>query len=284
MPHGPIVDSHVHLWNPGRFRMSWLDGNERIGRPFGLAEYRQHTAGIEVEGIVYLEVAIDPSYRLLEAKWVSALPPEGPPILGIVPSAPLEDGDCVRGYLDELVTIDPRIKGVRRLIQDEPDDEFCARPGYIRGTRILAEYGLSSDLCIYHRQLPALLRLVRACPDVSFVLDHIGKPDIAAQLLDPWRQQIRELASFPNVMCKLSGMATEADHQSWTADDLKPYVEHILESFGEDRVMYGGDWPVVLMASPYKRWADTLDELTAGLSDAAKRKLWNENARRFYRL
>jgi L-fuconolactonase len=284
MPLGPIVDSHVHLWDPTRFRMPWLDGNERIGRPFGLADYREHTAGIDVEGIVYLQVEVDPAYALLEAQWVADLPPEGPPVLAIVPWAPLEDGDRARSFLDALVKIDPRIKGVRRLYQDEPDDDFCVRPDFVRGVQILAEYGLSFDLCGYHRHLRNTVTLVRSCPDVDFVLDHISKPDIARRLEQPWRDEIRELASLPNVVCKLSGMVTEADKENWAVDDLKPYAEHVLASFGEDRVMFGGDWPVVLMASPYRRWANAVDQLTAGLSDGAKRKLWNGNARRFYRL
>jgi L-fuconolactonase len=284
MPLGPIVDSHVHLWDPTRFRMSWLDGNERIGKPFGLAEYREHTAGLDVEGIVYLQVEVNPAYALLEARWVADLPPDGPPILAIVPWAPLEDGDCARSFLGAMVAVDPRITSIRRLIQDEPDDDFCVRPGFIRGVQILAEYNLNFDICIYHRHLKNAITLVRACPNVSFVLDHIAKPDIKAGLLDPWRAEIRELAAMPNVMCKLSGMATEADKEAWTVDDLRPYAEHILASFGEDRVMFGGDWPVVLMASSYRRWAESLDQITAGLSDGAKRKLWNENARRFYRV
>ena len=284
MPPGPIVDSHVHLWDPTRFRMPWLDGNERIGKPFGLAEFREHSAGIEVEGIVYLQVEVTPPYALLEAQWVADQPAGGPPIVGIVPWAPLEDGDRARSFLDAMVAIDPRIKGVRRLYQSEPDLDFCIRPDFIRGVQILPEYSLSFDLGVFNQHLKNTIALIRACPDVSFVLDHIGKPDIKGGMVQPWRDEIRELASFPNVVCKVSGMVTEADPDAWTTAELRPYVEHVLESFGEDRVMFGGDWPVVLMASPYRRWVETLDEITAGLSDAAKRKLWNANARRFYRL
>ena len=284
MPPGPIVDSHVHLWDPTRFRMPWLDGNERIGKPFGLAEFREHSAGIEVEGIVYLQVEVTPPYALLEAQWVADQPAGGPPIVGIVPWAPLEDGDRARSFLDAMVAIDPRIKGVRRLYQSEPDLDFCIRPDFIRGVQILPEYSLSFDLGVFNQHLKNTIALIRACPDVSFVLDHIGKPDIKGGMVQPWRDEIRELASFPNVVCKVSGMVTEADPDAWTTAELRPYVEHVLESFGEDRVRFGGDWPVVLMASPYRRWVETLDEITAGLSDAAKRKLWNANARRFYRL
>jgi len=149
---------------------------------------------------------------------------------------------------------------------------------------LLVEYGLSCDICIYHPQLAATVELVRQCPEVQFILDHLGKPAIKDHLLEPWRAQLAELASLPNVICKISGAATEADHQNWQADDLAPYIGHALAVFGEDRVAFGGDWPVVLMAAPYSRWVATLDALTTQLSPEAKRKLWAENARRFYRL
>jgi L-fuconolactonase len=282
MPDVPIVDSHVHLWDPTRFRMSWLDGSPSIDKPMGLAEYREHTAGLPVEGMVYLQVEVEPAYGLMEARWAAERADEEPRLQAIVAWAPLEFGEQARAYLDELVTVDRRIKGVRRLIQSE-SLEFVTQPRFVRGVQLLPDYGLSFDICIKHPQLAGTLEMVRQCPNVSFVLDHIGKPDIATGLLDPWRSEIRQLATFPNVICKISGMVTEADHARWTADDLRPYIEHVLEAFGEDRVAFGGDWPVALLASPYKRWVDTLDQLTAGLSVGAKRKLWGENARRFYR-
>ncbi|MCC6177182.1 MAG: amidohydrolase family protein [Chloroflexi bacterium] len=284
MPPVPIVDSHVHLWDPTRFRMPWLDGNPVLDRRFGLSDFRGHSAGIDVEAIVYLQVEVKPPYALLEAQWVAGLDPSGRIIQGIVPWAPLEDGECARSFLDALVTVDSRIKGVRRLYQAEPDVDFCIQPAFVRGVQLLAEYGLSFDLGVRYRQLANTIALVRACPDVSFVVDHIGKPDIAARMTSPWYGEIRALASFPNVFCKISGMVTEASRETWTAADLRPYVAHAIEVFGEDRVMFGGDWPVVLMASSYRRWVETLSELTSGLSDEAKRKLWHDNARRFYRL
>jgi L-fuconolactonase len=284
MPLGPIVDSHVHLWDPTRFRMTWLDGNDTLDKPYGLADYRRHTQGVDVESFVYLQVEVNPPYSLLEAQWVANLEAEKPAIGAIVPWAPLEDGDRARSFIEALLAIDPRIRGIRRLYQDEPRADFCVQPDFIRGVRLLPEYDLTFDLCLKHPQLRNTIELVRSCPRVSFVLDHIAKPDIKAGLLDPWRADIRELAAFPNVMCKTSGMVTEADTQNWTIDDLRPYYETIYEAFGEDRVMFGGDWPVVLMASPWRRWVDTLDELTASLTDTQKRKLWRENARRFYRI
>lgn len=284
MPDVPVIDAHVHLWEPTRFAMAWLDGDETIGKSFGTADFRAHSAGVPVEAYVYIEVNVPPHYALLEAQWAAERSVEDPRLAALVPHAPLEYGEGVRAYLDALVAVSPLIKGVRRLIQGEPDLQFALRPEFVRGVQLLAEYGLSCDLCIYHAQLPATIGLVRQCPQVDFVLDHIGKPNIAAHVLDPWREQISELAQFPNVLCKVSGMVTEADHAHWTADDLAPYVAHVLDAFGEDRVMFGGDWPVALRASSYTRWVETLDALTAHLSDDSKRKLWAENARHFYRI
>jgi L-fuconolactonase len=284
VPTFPIVDCHVHLWDPGHFRMSWLDANERLNRPYLLREYREATAGLDVGAMVYLEVDLDPEYKLLEAPWVNTLAGRDARLQGIVASAPVEDGEVVRSYLDEIAAVGPRLKGVRRITQFEPDPDFCLQPDFVRGVQVLAEYGLSFDICINHTQLASTIRLVEQCPDTSFMLDHIAKPDVRGGGLDPWRAEMRQLAAFPNVTCKISGVVTEADWERWTPDDVRPYVEHALEVFGEDRVAYGGDWPVVLNAAPYRRWVETLETITAGLSPQAKRKLWADNARRFYRL
>src|SRR6266545_1382855 len=284
MPDFPIIDAHLHLWNPKRFRMSWLDGNDTLDRPIGLEQYREQTQGIAVEAMVYVEVDVAPHYTLLEAQWVEAFTRDEPRLRGIVAAAPLEYGERARAYLEALVAIGPHIKGVRRLLQGESDPAYCLRPDFVRGVRMLPEFGLSFDICIYHHQLAAVVELVRQCPETSFILDHIAKPDIKNGLLDPWRDQMRALAALPNVVCKVSGLVTEADHQHWTTDDLAPYVAHVLAVFGEDRVVFGGDWPVVLLASSYARWVETLDTLTAHLSLSARHKLWAENARRFYRL
>jgi L-fuconolactonase len=284
MPDFPIIDAHVHLWNPTRFRMPWLDDNELLNKPYELAEYRKHTQGVDIEGIVYLEVDMAPAYGLLEAQWVANLAKKDPLVQGIVAWGPVEDGDCFRTYLDALVTTGPLVKGVRRILQSEADANYCLRPGFVRGIQLLSEYDLSFDICIYQHQLAGVIQLVEQCPNINFMLDHIAKPVIVGRNLDPWREEMQALAAFPNVMCKVSGMVTEADLDTWTMDDLAPYLEHVLTVFGEDRVAFGGDWPVVLNASSYLRWVQTLDALTAHLSDEARHKLWAENARRFYRL
>lgn len=301
MPDFPIVDSHVHLWDPSRFRMAWLDKNARLNKHFGLEEYAAHAerdstlegvaggehgdrgAGLQVEAMVYLEVDMAPDYRLLEAEWVASLAREDDRLRGIVASAPVEFGAQLRAFLEALVAIGPRVKGVRRLTQGEPDPEFCLQPRFLEGVQLLSEFGLSFDIGCNFRQLGPSVEMVRRCPQTQFILDHIGKPNIRERAMDPWREQIEALAALPNVVCKVSGVTTETN-EGWTVDDIAPYVEHVLKTFGEDRVVYGGDWPVVLNATSYRRWAETLDTLTASWSDAARRKLWNENATRFYRL
>lgn len=284
MPLGPIIDAHVHLWDPERVEIPWLRNEPKINRPMGLADYSAATNGVEIAGLVYLQVEVHPVYALIEARDLVAMAATDPRIKGIVPWAPLEFGETARYFLEELVALGPLVKGVRRIVQDEPDPQFCLQPRYVEGTRLLGELGLSADLCCNFRQLGPTVELVRRCPGTQFVLDHIAKPNIRGGELEPWATQIRELAALPNVLCKISGVVTEADHDGWIVDDIRPFVQHALDAFGPDRVAYGSDWPVATLVSTYRRWVDTLDEITSGWSDADRRKLWFENANRFYRL
>ncbi len=280
----PVIDTHVHLWNRDRFRLSWIDGNNTLDRNFILPEFSQASQDVGVEGFIFVEAGIEPHYAFLEAEWVESLARLDPRLKGIVAAAPLEHGTHTRHYLEKLVALGSLVKGVRRLLQAEQDPFFCLQPGFIEGVQLLPELGFSFDICIYHYQLAGAIELVRRCPETSFILDHIAKPAIKSGELEPWRQQIGELANLPNVVCKVSGMVTEADHQNWTEADLAPYVGRVLEVFGEDRVMFGSDWPVALNAAAYSRWVQTLDRLTAHLSQEARRKLWADNARKHYRL
>jgi L-fuconolactonase len=279
-----IIDAHVHLWNPEIFNMPWLEDVPAIHRPYGLQEYHEQIRRLPIVGMVYVEVGVDPRQALREAYHVVELAQEEPRLQAIVAAAPVEQGAAVGGHLEALSALSPLVKGVRRNIQDETEPDFCLRPDFVEGVRLLEEYGLSFDLCIRHRQLRSIVELVRKCPDTRFILDHLGKPDIKQHVLDPWREHLAQLAALPNVWCKVSGLVTEADPQHWTPDDLAPYLAYTLEVFGEDRVVFGGDWPVLLLASSYDLWIETLDSLTRHLSLEAKRKLWAENARHFYRL
>ncbi|HLI69119.1 MAG TPA: amidohydrolase family protein [Ktedonobacteraceae bacterium] len=280
----PIVDAHVHLWNPAQFIMPWLADIPRLNRPYGLQDYREQTRDLPITGMVYIEVGVEPHEALREVRYVVELARAEPRLQAIVAAAPVERGPGVREHLEALVALSPLIKGIRRNLQDEAEPDFCLRPDFVAGVHLLAAFNLSFDLCIKHWQLPSVTELVRRCPDTVFILDHLGKPDIKQRQLAPWQSDLRKLAALPNVACKISGMVTEADHESWQPADLEPFIAVALEAFGEDRVLFGGDWPVALLASSYRRWYETLQALTAHLTTSARRKLWEENARRFYRM
>jgi L-fuconolactonase len=236
-----------------------------------------------VDKMVFVQAEADFEQYKEETDWVASLAVQDTRLSGIVSWAPLEKGDGVQEELASLVG-NPLIKGIRRIIQFEQDPEFCLRPDFIQGVQLLPRFGLSFDICINHVQMENTIRFVRQCPEVRFILDHIGKPDIKNHLLEPWKEQLKTLSQLPNVWCKISGLVTEADHENWTQEDLKPYIDHVLECFTFDRVMYGGDWPVAYQATDYPRWVETLDWAVRGCSEEELKKLFRENAVAFYRL
>ena len=281
MPDFPIVDTHVHLWDPERLRYRWLEDIPTLYRPFLLDDYRDATALLEVEAMVFIQCDCEPSQSLDEARWIAELARTETRLKAIVPNAPIEQGEACRPYLDELKSI-PLVHGVRRLIQFEPDLEFCLRPDFLNGLRVLTEYDLSFDICISHVQMANVVQMVEQCPEVSFILDHIGKPDIKQSSMHPWTTDFKKLAGLPNVVCKISGVITEADHEAWTKEDLRPYLDHVIDCFGFDRVLFGGDWPVVTLAGSYARWFEALKWALEGYSEDERGKLFGANARRVY--
>ena len=279
----PLIDTHLHLWDPSNLRYQWLDSNELLNKPYLPENYRKACGPVQVEQMVFLQAECDFSQFMDEANWVTEQAHVDPRITGIVPWAPLEKGDAARPDLEKLAA-NRLIKGIRRIIQFEPDPEFCLHPDFVKGVQALPDYGLHFEICISHGQMANTIKLVQQCPNVKFILDHIGKPDIKNHLYEPWKQELKVLAGFPNVWCKMSGLVTEADHQHWTKEDLRPYIDHVLETFGFGRVMYGGDWPVAYQATEYPRWVETLAWAISGCSDVEQHQLFHANAKAFYRL
>lgn len=278
----PIVDTHVHLWHPKQLRYPWLRQVPTLNRPYLLKDYSAAHENLEIESIVFVQCDTHPDDGLKETSWVTSLAAIDPRIQGIVAWAPLEEGKQVAPFVEKLAE-EGLVKGIRRLIQGESVD-FCIQPNFVNGVKTLARYGLSFDICIFHPQLANAIQLVEQCPNVQFILDHIGKPDIKNQLFEPWKQEIKALADFPNVYCKISGLVTEADHEAWTPTDLQPYIEHVINCFGFDRVIYGSDWPVSTLASDYTRWVQTLQNAVSGCTPEEMKKLFHDNAIKFYRL
>lgn len=257
-----MIDAHVHYWDPARFAYAWLDALPELRRPF-LPEDLDHGRH-PVDRVVFVEADRRSDEAAAEVAWVAQL--RDPRVAGIVAHAPLERGAAVRAQLEALRE-QPLVVGVRRLLQSE-DEAFLRSEMLAEGVGLLAGLGLAFDACVTHEQLPALTALAARCPDVTIVLDHLGKPD---GRLDPWRANLAALARHPHVYCKLSGAA---------GIDSRPFLEHALEAFGPERCMAGSDWPVASLMTTTERWFDLLlrtlepagqDERSAVLTGTATR-------------
>lgn len=283
MPDFPIVDAHVHLYDIQRLRYGWLAGVPKINRTHLLADFDRAREAVSVDKIVFAEVAVDPGLHLDEAAFIQEMADRDSRLCGIVAHAPLEKGTAVESDLKSLKAL-RNVRGIRRLIETERNPAFCLEPAFLEALRLLPRYDLTFDICIKHTAMAYALELARRCPDVSFVLDHIGKPDIKNGLREPWFTQIGELARCANVVCKVSGVITEADHESWTVGQVKPYVAHVIDKFGFDRVMFGSDWTVSELSHRYPTWVEIVDDVVSGASVSEVRQLYRETAIRTYRL
>lgn len=221
-------------------------------------------------------VAVQARQSTAETEWLVQLAEKSDLIRGVVGWAPLIDADVER-YL-ERISATPKIKGVRHVLHDEPDDFYMLRGDFNRGVSHLKGVGLCYDLLIFERHLPQAIEFVDRHPGQIFIVDHLAKPRIREGLLHPWRENLRELARRENVYCKLSGMATEADWTSWTDDSLKHYFEFALEAFAPSRLMFGSDWPVVNLASSYVRWMQTVERAVAALTSGERGQVFHDTA------
>ena len=303
-----LIDSHVHFWPAPGLQYDWLEAEPKIAAPHGPREYQLESAaareaGLQLRGLVFVEAGRAPAQGLAEAKWVASLAQEAP-ILGIVAHASLELGVAIRPSLallakmrgdkkespDTKESTDTKgspVVGIRRNAQDEAPG-FALQPSFARGLRALPDFGFTHDICIRWHQIEETIELVARCPEVQFILDHCAKPAITtprpADADRRWRAGMRALAAQPNVVCKLSGLVTEADHARWQPADLWPYLDYALEVFGTERLLFGSDWPVVKLASSWARWLATLREALVGLSEAEQAAIFAGNARRVYGL
>ena len=277
-----IIDTHQHLWDLDLFRYAWLGNLPALNRSFRMDDYRAAASGLHIAKSVHLEADVDEAFMQAETHHILQLADQPDNVLeGVVACARPENKDF-HSYLDKIVG-HAKLKGIRRILHTQPD-ELGQGETFIRNVGTLAERGLSFDICVLQRQLPIAIRLVSRCPAVQFVLDHCGVPLVKEQQFEPWRAHIREIAQFSNVVCKISGIVAYADPQNWTADHLRPYVEHVLECFGWGRVMFGSDWPVCTLSATYRQWVEVLLSITRSSGEANQQKLFHDNAERVYRL
>ena len=276
------IDAHHHVWELGRRPQAWLDGAgmAAIRRDFTLADLAPLTAAAGIAGTILVQVLPSPA----ETAEFLALAGEPGPVAGVVGWVDLTS-DRVRETLGALRSGPggDRLVGIRHLVQGEPDPRWLARAEVRRGLGAVADAGLVYDLLTRPHQLPAAIDTVRALPGLTFVLDHLSKPPIAAGGLDPWAVLVRELAALPNVFCKLSGMVTEAGPR-WTTAALRPYAEVVLDAFGPARVMFGSDWPVCLLAASYADVTSATRELTAALTREEQALVFGGTAAHVYGL
>lgn len=278
-----IVDAHHHLWDTHHLRYPLFDGIPALDRPFVIEDYERVAVPAGIEASIVVEAASAGPEGMAELAWLRKQADRSRRVKGIVAWAPVERPELPR-YLEGLANLhDPRIVGVRRSFEFDPPD-FPSRPETVSGVRQLAAFGFSFDLVLFHPSLRAAVELVRRCPEVSFVLDHLGKPPIREHRLEPWSRNFADLAALPNVVCKISGMTTEGDRQAWTVDDLKPYVERAVECFGWDRLMFGSDWPVCEVAGGFEPWLEAVTSLLDGVPAADRERCFASNAIRVYRL
>ncbi|WEH13041.1 amidohydrolase family protein [Streptomyces sp. VNUA24] len=282
-----LVDAHHHVWDLDHRPQPWLDepGHEPIRRSYGPADLRSAAtrplAGRRLTSTVVVQCVTS----LPETRELLALADEDPLVGAVVGWADLtspEVGDVLDalregpggGYL----------RALRHIVQGEPDPAWLQRPSVERGLRAVQERGLGYDVLIRSHQFPQAIRLAERFPGLPLVLDHAGKPPVASGELGLWEQDLRRLAAHPQVCCKVSGLVTEADHRNWAVEDMRPVWDVLLSAFGSDRLMFGSDWPVCVLAGGWNQWAATVEELQGDCSAAETEAILAGTATHFYGL
>ena len=273
------IDAHQHFWNYSAAEYPWIGaGLERLARDYLPSDLEPLLAAKQIDG----SVAVQARQSVEESLWLLALAKAHPLVKGVIGWVDLRSdrvGDELR-----VLAANPTFVGVRHVVQDEPDPRFVLGEGFIRGLRQLRQHGLTYDLLLYPTQLPAAVELVGLLPEQPFVVDHLAKPRIATGEIADWDRDIRAIARHENVCCKVSGMVTEAVRQGWRRDDFTPYLDVVLEAFGPERLMFGSDWPVCLLAGEYADVAAIPRDYFSRLSATEQRMVWGDTAARFYGL
>ncbi|WP_260703788.1 amidohydrolase family protein [Edaphobacter flagellatus] len=273
------VDAHHHLWRYTAAEYGWIDDSMRIlQRDFLADDLVAEMKAADIDGAV----AVQARQTVDETRWLLEQAANCDAICGVVGWAPLAEKNLV-AVLDAFAD-KPKLRGLRHIVQGEPDENFILRPDFNDGVKRLRQYGLVYDVLIYERQLPQAIEFVDRHPEQAFVLDHIAKPRIREGIVEPWAERMREMGRREHVWCKVSGLVTEADWSAWTLHSLRPYLDVVVEAFGPQRLMAGSDWPVCLVASGYKRWFDVLKEYFAEYSVAEREAIFGGTAKSVYGL
>ena len=273
-----ILDTHLHLVYPNRFAYPASVGDPELLRAWPLKLYLAEALPLGITRMIHMEVCVADHDVAAETTFMTGL--EAPSIAGAVSSCRPED-PAFPAFLEQAAA-NPRIVGFRRVLHTQPDE--LPRSSLFRENIARLGNRYTFDICALSRQLPEAIDLAAACPNVMFVLDHCGIPDVLGQSLDPWRGYISRLAALDNVVCKISGVIAYGDPKRWTVEDMRPFVEHCITSFGWDRVVWGSDWPICTRTADLTRWVEATHVLLSGCSESEKTSLLSANAERIYRL
>jgi L-fuconolactonase len=273
------IDTHHHFWKYNAEEYGWMnDQQAAIRRDFLPAELEETISEVGITRVI----SVQARQKLKETEWLLELATEHAFIVGVVGWVPLISstvGQDLEQFVDH-----PKLKAVRHVLHDEPDDNYMLREDFNNGINLLEPMNLTYDILIFEKHLPQTMKFVDRHPYQTFVVDHIAKPRIRDGLFSPWRENIKELAQREHVYCKMSGVVTEADYQSWTEAEILPYMEIILEAFGPERIMFGSDWPVCLAATSYSEWFKIAARLIDQLSESEQEQIWRKTATTAYRL
>ena len=272
------IDAHHHFWHYNTQDYGWIsDEMAVLRRDFLPADLKPELDRAGIDRVV----SVQARQCIEETEWLLKLAEENDFIAGVVGWLPIASPEFPA--LLEQFAANPKLRAIRHVVQDEPDDRFILGEAFNRGIDRLLNTHLVYDILIFERHLPYAIEFVkRHAEEQVFVLDHIAKPKIAAGEMQPWADNLRKLAAFPNVFCKLSGLVTEADIHNWTPDQLRPYVENVLDAFGPERVMFGSDWPVCTCATNYSAWRVLVGEFISRLSEHEQAQIMGGTALKAY--
>lgn len=278
-----IIDTHLHIVDQSALRYPWLSGAPALNRTFSCEEYAREAKRCGITGVLHMEVDVDPAQIEEEIAYVEAKAREpGSLLVGHVAACrPEDDGFAA---LVERVRSNPFVKGFRRILHTTTPDNLSESATFRDNVKRLSGTGLTFDLCVFPNQHRQAIALIDHAPDVQFVLDHCGLPDIKAGKEHPWRGTMAEIARRPNVVGKVSGILPYTDTETWTVETLRPWVEHTIGVFGWDRVLWASDWPVCTLGGALSTWVAATQALVAGASAEEKTKLFSGNARRVWGL
>ncbi len=279
----PIIDTHQHLWDLNILQLNWVRGAGELGKNHIMSDYLREAQGLNIARTIYMEVDALESQHEVEAEYVLDLcgRPDSPMAAAVVGGRP--DDYRFKEYIDKLAH-SPYFKGVRQVLHGNTKRCYSLSGEFLRGLQALGDLRLRFDLCMRPEDLTDALTVCRECPDTLFVLDHCGNASVQSPDLNHWKKDIEALAKAPNIICKISGVVSTAKRGEWSAADLEPIISHCVQVFGHDRVMFGSDWPVCTTTATLHEWVAALQQIVCSWSETNQRKLFYDNAVRFYEL